>query len=346
MSDTAAACHCGIPASTLSRWKFLNPELELRFLSAREDFRLRQVYQIQTATTRDGRRDWRAAAWLLERIFPEDYARRPGRRVNPASENQTWLDEARANDAAGQHERNRRNFEKLFSQDEKRAREAMLHPDWDRADGNVGCLPGEEYLTAESDPITQLPPSYAAYAEATEQALRQSTRVTPPTPATPPTAAAAEDRLPLHPHLPLPQQNAAPSPTLPTTPEPSDPRLGEAKAGSEITETPPLETASLSAEPARSRTADAEPPRAPAAPPPSAAAEGRTQASPRPASVTSAALGTHPINSRPEVTAQESVQTTRTTSEITETLLTSCAATPNPEFQNYQNSPALLPAGV
>src|SRR5215207_5426679 len=76
MSDSAAASRAGIAPSTLSRWKDEHDGLEEALAQAREQFRIEQLEEIKNATTKDGRRDWRAAAWLLEKVFPEDYGRR------------------------------------------------------------------------------------------------------------------------------------------------------------------------------------------------------------------------------------------------------------------------------
>jgi hypothetical protein len=79
VSDSAAATRLGLAASTVSRWKARRPDLQLQCAAARETFRISQLELILEARTRDGRSDWRAAAWLLQHVFPEDYARRPER---------------------------------------------------------------------------------------------------------------------------------------------------------------------------------------------------------------------------------------------------------------------------
>jgi hypothetical protein len=61
---------------------------------ARGQYRESRLNIINEATTRDGRPDWRAAAWLLERIFPEDY----GRRRPQPSKSGDWREAARAFD--------------------------------------------------------------------------------------------------------------------------------------------------------------------------------------------------------------------------------------------------------
>jgi hypothetical protein len=77
-SDSAAAELAGIGTSTISRWKMESPELTIHLLRAREQFRERQLQIIGEASHQRG--GWRAAAWLLERIFPEDYSPRASER--------------------------------------------------------------------------------------------------------------------------------------------------------------------------------------------------------------------------------------------------------------------------
>jgi hypothetical protein len=301
-SDSAAAAHFGIPASTLSRWKFLNPDMELRFASSREDFRSRQIYKIENATTKDGRHDWRASAWLLERIFPQDYARRPGRRVNPASEEQTWLEESCAAAAEKQERKFRFAFESARDQGEAAAREYLSKPAWDLVEPNANApLP----VTASFDAKHQGPaslPSYATYAEALEQALhfdaRKASMEFPlPTPKPAPAATSETSKTPAS----APPESASrlySGPSRNDGVSPSCDHSGEAAISrapiSEITET--LENTETRV------------------------AEGHTHASPWPASITSAATGSVPTTSRPEGTAQEDARSTETNSEITESV--------------------------
>jgi hypothetical protein len=76
LSDSAAAVKVGMSPSTLSRWKYLCPEIALKLDEAREDFRERHLQIIMKAAEAENARGWRAAAWVLERIFPADYAAR------------------------------------------------------------------------------------------------------------------------------------------------------------------------------------------------------------------------------------------------------------------------------
>ena len=75
MSDTKAALTLGIGRSTLSGWKKEHPELDEWLAMAREQFREAKLAIVDEARTRDGRPDWRAAAWALETAFPEDYGK-------------------------------------------------------------------------------------------------------------------------------------------------------------------------------------------------------------------------------------------------------------------------------
>ena len=75
MSDTRASLTLGIRRSTLSGWKKEHPELDEWLAMAREQFREAKLAIVDEATTRDGRPDWRAAAWALEKVFPEDYGK-------------------------------------------------------------------------------------------------------------------------------------------------------------------------------------------------------------------------------------------------------------------------------
>ncbi|HEV7404359.1 MAG TPA: hypothetical protein VGO11_15570 [Chthoniobacteraceae bacterium] len=75
MSDTAAARTLGIAGSTLWGWKKEHPELEEWLAMAREQFRESKLAIVDEAKTKDGRPEWRAAIWALEKAFPEDYGK-------------------------------------------------------------------------------------------------------------------------------------------------------------------------------------------------------------------------------------------------------------------------------
>src|SRR3954467_4693143 len=78
VSDSAAARLSKVSTSSLGRWKKDHPEVRYALLAAREEFRTAQLDEIINASKSP--RGWRAAAWLLERIFPEDYAPRASER--------------------------------------------------------------------------------------------------------------------------------------------------------------------------------------------------------------------------------------------------------------------------
>ena len=86
LSDTAAAALVGVPAATLSRWKHDHDGVVETFTAARERYRALLLDRLHNAKTRDGRDDWRATAWLLERSFPEDYGRKRLSQPSPRHE--------------------------------------------------------------------------------------------------------------------------------------------------------------------------------------------------------------------------------------------------------------------
>jgi hypothetical protein len=81
ISDSGAAARMSLHPSTVSRWKREFPDLAILFRAAREDFRSAQLDIIQREAESGRATGWRAAAWLLERIFPEDYAPRARERA-------------------------------------------------------------------------------------------------------------------------------------------------------------------------------------------------------------------------------------------------------------------------
>ena len=80
-SDSGAAARVGIHPSTVSRWKRDYPDFAIVLRSAREDFRQAQLAIIFQEAQAGRATSWRAAAWVLERIFPEDYAPRASERA-------------------------------------------------------------------------------------------------------------------------------------------------------------------------------------------------------------------------------------------------------------------------
>jgi hypothetical protein len=81
VSDSGAAARVSLHPSTVSRWKKEIPDLAILLRSAREDFREAQLAIIEEAAQAGRATSWRAAAWLLERVFPEDYAPRAAERA-------------------------------------------------------------------------------------------------------------------------------------------------------------------------------------------------------------------------------------------------------------------------
>ncbi len=80
-SDSAAAARASLHPSTVSRWKRDNLDFAILLRAAREDFRAAQLEIIQREAQSGRATGWRAAAWLLERVFPEDYAPRAAERA-------------------------------------------------------------------------------------------------------------------------------------------------------------------------------------------------------------------------------------------------------------------------
>jgi hypothetical protein len=79
-----AAQQVGVDPVTLWRWRQRDPELDKAVLAARAAFLTRQVERIDEAAEKD----WKAAAWLLERSEPSSWGKRvevqvegPGRAV-------------------------------------------------------------------------------------------------------------------------------------------------------------------------------------------------------------------------------------------------------------------------
>jgi hypothetical protein len=81
LSDSAAAVKTGMSASTIAQWKREFPEIELKLQQAREDCRSQLLQIVMTAAQAENARGWRAAMWLLERLFPADYAPRANERA-------------------------------------------------------------------------------------------------------------------------------------------------------------------------------------------------------------------------------------------------------------------------
>ncbi|HEV7402485.1 MAG TPA: helix-turn-helix domain-containing protein [Chthoniobacteraceae bacterium] len=97
LSDSAAAEQVGMSTSTISRWKQLYPEIGPKLQQARQDCRIRHLEIIEKAAAAENGRGWRASAWILERLFPADYARKISERFAALSLDDLLKDrEARA----------------------------------------------------------------------------------------------------------------------------------------------------------------------------------------------------------------------------------------------------------
>ncbi len=81
LSDSSAAVKTGMSASTLGQWKREFPEIELRLQQAREDCRIQQLQIVMRFAQAENACGLRAATWLLERLFPADYAPRARERA-------------------------------------------------------------------------------------------------------------------------------------------------------------------------------------------------------------------------------------------------------------------------
>ncbi len=80
-SDNAAAARVGVHPSTVLRWKRDCPDFSILLRVARGEFREAQLAIIYAEEAAGRAASWRAAAWVLERIFPEDYAPRATERA-------------------------------------------------------------------------------------------------------------------------------------------------------------------------------------------------------------------------------------------------------------------------
>jgi hypothetical protein len=81
ISDSGAAARMSLHPSTVSRWKKESPSFAILLRNAREAFRSVQLEIIFEKAHAGQTTSWRAAAWLLERTFPEDYAPRAKERA-------------------------------------------------------------------------------------------------------------------------------------------------------------------------------------------------------------------------------------------------------------------------
>ena len=74
---TIAAKYVGCSVSTIRRAEQRDPAFAERLQKAGQASEITFLTQIQTAAKES--RNWRAAAWALEHLFPDRYARRPNR---------------------------------------------------------------------------------------------------------------------------------------------------------------------------------------------------------------------------------------------------------------------------
>ena len=79
-SDTAAAEGVGVSSSTISRWKKECPEIAHELQTARQECRVHHLERMMQFAEGDDNRGLRATMWLLERLFPGDYAPRMAER--------------------------------------------------------------------------------------------------------------------------------------------------------------------------------------------------------------------------------------------------------------------------
>ncbi len=79
-SDTAAAEGVGVSSTTISRWKKECPEIAHELQTARQECRVHHLERIMEFAEGDNNRGLRASMWLLERLFPGDYAPRMAER--------------------------------------------------------------------------------------------------------------------------------------------------------------------------------------------------------------------------------------------------------------------------
>lgn len=170
LSDSAAARRIGIGTSTIGRWKSEDPDIAEQFGMARESFREHRLAVIRSAKHKDGSPNWRAAAWELERVFPEDYARRPGLRMEHHENHLPPLEELRAFVRAAeetgasyerliaQHQQLMRTAEKSAAEERKRTEQALtaLHHMYEQA--RLYALSAREPEPPKPDLIANRPP--------------------------------------------------------------------------------------------------------------------------------------------------------------------------------------------
>lgn len=78
-TDTHAAARAGVSSSAISRWRQEDEGFAALLDAARADYLQVRLREIRETRKRDGSRDWRAQAWLLQAAAPEVYGM-PSRR--------------------------------------------------------------------------------------------------------------------------------------------------------------------------------------------------------------------------------------------------------------------------
>lgn len=77
MSPTGAGLRCGVPAQTLSDWRKTNPEFSDALERARATQEEKLLAAVRDGVNNAGLPDWKAAAWILERLHRESYGIKP-----------------------------------------------------------------------------------------------------------------------------------------------------------------------------------------------------------------------------------------------------------------------------
>ncbi len=199
LSVSAAAARANIGVATISRWRERHPELVDDLACAREEFRAAKLAIIRHATMHDGRPDWRAAAWELERRFPEDYARN-----RPVREDEL--------------------LRRWRKDDEERERSEAIHRAWARFHPSPPApvpavvaaptpAPAETAETAESG---HRPPPHVSYASH----ISHPSYAPPPPPGPRPTPKTPDGAFQNFQNSPAPLSSSP----LPGHPQPSAPR--------------------------------------------------------------------------------------------------------------------------
>ncbi len=142
-SDSAAAEGVGVSSSTISRWKKENPEIAHELQTARQECRIHHLERIMQFAEGDDNRGLRASMWLLERLFPGDYAPRMSERFA----HRNFEDRAREREEAALHEENLREAQAARAAEAHQTYMAVLAAYEAEIAQHAGAAP-----RAESDP--------------------------------------------------------------------------------------------------------------------------------------------------------------------------------------------------